>query len=55
MSVQMSELPDHQWWKLFCSPHIAPCCWARDGFLNPGRRQCVGGRHLHEVMIDYLE
>ena len=41
-AVQATELPDHQWWKLFCSPHIKPCCWAKDGFLNPGRRQCVG-------------
>ena len=55
-SVQSSELPDHQWWKLFCSPHIRPCCWHKSGFLNPGRRQCVGGgRTLHEVMIGYLE
>jgi len=54
--VQPSELPDHQWWKLFCSPHIKPCCWAKKGFLNPGRRQCVGGgRSLHQVMIGYLE
>ena len=55
-AVQSSELPDHQWWKLFCSPHIKPCCWAKKGFLNPGRRQCVGGgRSLHQVMIGYLE
>ena len=54
--VRREELPDHQWWRLFCSPHIKPCCWAKDGFLNPGRRQCVGGgRTLHEVMIGYLE
>jgi len=54
--VGQSELPDHQWWKLFCSRHIKPCCWAKSGFLNPGRRQCVGGgRTLHEVMIGYLE
>ena len=54
--VRQEELPDHQWWRLFCSPHIKPCCWAKDGFLNPGRRQCVGGgRTLHEVMIGYLE
>jgi hypothetical protein len=55
-AVQSSELPDHQWWKLFCSPHVKPCCWAKSGFLNPGRRQCVGGgRALHEVIIGYLE
>lgn len=55
-SVQTHELPDHQWWRLFCSRHIKPCCWAKDGFLNPGRRQCVGGsRTLSEVMIGYLE
>ena len=55
-AVQPSELPDHQWWRLFCSPHIKPCCWAKEGFLNPGRRQCVGGgRSLHQVMIGYLE
>ena len=54
--VRQDELPDHQWWRLFCSPHIKPCCWAKRGFLNPGRRQCVGGgRTLHEVMIGYLE
>ena len=53
--VQPSELPDHQWWKLFCSPHIKPCCWAKKGFLNPGRRQCVGGgRSLHQVRMGYL-
>ena len=55
-SVQRNQLPDHQWWRLFCSPHIKPCCWSKQGFLNPGRRQCVGGgRSLHEVMIGYLE
>ena len=52
MSVQSNELPDHQWWRLFCSPHIKPCCWAKNGFLNPGRRQCVGGgRSLHQVTL----
>ena len=55
-SVRQDELPDHQWWRLFCSPHIPPCCWASNGFLNPGRRQCAGGgRELHEVMLGYVE
>ena len=55
-AVQSNQLPDHQWWKLFCSPHIPPCCWSTKGFLNPGRRQCVGGgRSLHQVMIGHLE
>lgn len=55
-AVRLEELPDHQWWKLFCSQHIKPCCWAQKGFLNPGRRQCVGGgRSLHQVLIGYLE
>ena len=54
-AVRLEELPDHQWWKLFCSQHIKPCCWAQKGFLNPGRRQCVGGgRSLHQVLIGYL-
>lgn len=54
--VGAHELPDHQWWKLFCSPHIPPCCWSKKGFLNPGRRQCVGGgRTLHQVLIGYFE
>ncbi|EOD28365.1 hypothetical protein EMIHUDRAFT_204204 [Emiliania huxleyi CCMP1516] len=57
-AVMLSEanLPDHQLWRLFCSPLVKPCCWAQDGFLNPGRRQCVGGgRQLHEVLMGYLE
>ena len=55
-SVAATELPDHQWWKFFCSRHVPPCCWAKNGFLNPGRRQCVGGsRELHQVLIGYLE
>jgi len=50
------EQPDHQLWRLFCSPHVKPCCWAAGGFLNPGRRQCVGGgRELHQVVVGYLE
>jgi hypothetical protein len=54
--VQASHMPHHQWWRLFCSPHVKPCCWSADGYLNPGRRQCVGGgRELHDVMIGYLE
>ena len=54
--VASYELPDHTWWRALCSPHVRPCCWAAGGFLNPGRRQCVGGgRHLHEVELDYLE
>ncbi len=54
--VGYNELPDHEWWKLFCSRHVKPCCWSKGGFLNPGRRQCVGGsRELHQVIIGYLE
>ena len=54
--VAAHELPDHRWWRALCSPHVPPCCWAKDGFLNPGRRQCVGGGgHLHEVELGYLE
>ena len=34
MSVQSNELPDHQWWRLFCSPHIKPCCWAKSGWAG---------------------
>ena len=54
--VASYELPDHRWWRALCSPHVPPCCWAKGGFLNPGRRQCVGGgRHLHEVELGYVE
>ena len=54
--VASYELPDHRWWRALCSPHVPPCCWAEGGFLNPGRRQCVGGgRHLHEVELGYVE
>ena len=55
-SVPSGSLPDHAFWSLFCSPHVPPCCWAPRGFLNPGRRQCVGGgRELHQVELGYLE
>ena len=55
-AVRKEELPDHQYWRVFCSPHIEPCCWSKTGFLNPGRRQCAGGgRELHEVMLGYVE
>eukprot|EP00967_Tisochrysis_lutea_P152214 scaffold297680_cov32-Tisochrysis_lutea.AAC.3 len=53
-----SRTLSHSWqmWRLYCSPHVPPCCWASRGFLNPGRRQCVGGgRELHDVVISYLE
>jgi hypothetical protein len=54
--VASYELPDHRWWRALCSPHVPPCCWVKGGFLNPGRRQCVGGgRHLHEVELGYVE
>ena len=39
--VHKHDLPDHEWWRIFCSPHIKPCCWAKEGFLNPGRSRCV--------------
>lgn len=54
--VPSSSLPDHAFWNLFCSPHVPPCCWAPRGFLNPGRRQCVGGgKELHQIELGYLE
>ena len=37
LQVHKHDLPDHEWWRIFCSPHIKPCCWAKEGFLNPGR------------------
>ena len=47
--MRREDLPDHQWWRLFCSANVPPCCWAKNGFLNPGRRQCIGGgRELRE-------
>ena len=32
---------------------LRQCCDDPDSFLNPGRRQCVDGRDLHEVLLQY--
>ena len=48
------RMPHHNAWQLFCSEDVKPCCSHPDSFLRPGRRQCVGGRELPKLMLDYV-
>ena len=43
-------MPHHNAWQIFCAQQLRQCCDDPDSFLNPGRRQCVDGRDLHEVL-----
>ena len=46
-------MPHHNAWQIFCAQQLRQCCDDPDSFLNPGRRQCVDGRDLHEVLLQY--
>lgn len=47
-------MPHHNAWQAFCQPELRPCCNDADSFLQPGRRQCVGGNELPELLMGYV-
>ncbi len=48
-------MPHHNVWQIFCQPELRPCCNDPESFLQPGRRQCVGGAELPELMLRYVK
>ena len=46
-------MPHHNAWQIFCAQQLRQCCDDPDSFLQPGRRQCVDGRDLHELLLQY--
>ena len=48
-------MPHHNAWQIFCQPELRPCCNDPESFLQPGRRQCVGGAELPELMLGYVK
>jgi hypothetical protein len=47
-------MPHHNAWQIFCQPELRPCCNDPVSFLQPGRRQCVGGKELPALLLDYV-
>ena len=47
-------MPHHNAWQIFCQPELRPCCSDPQSFLRPGRRQCVGGKELPALLLDYV-